>query len=94
MSDLPPRSWDPRYLRVTARHRYTVAEARQPPLWSTVLTGASGQRPPPLAHLALATIIRRAEIRSLDADFPLAVPFTMVAGGPIRARVHARSTAK
>jgi cytochrome P450 len=37
------------------------------------------------ATLALATIIRRAEIRSLDADFPLAVPFTMVAGGPIRA---------
>ena len=46
------------------------------------------------ATLALATIIRRAEIRSLDADFPLAVPFTMVAGGPIRARIHTRSTAK
>jgi hypothetical protein len=59
-----------------------------------VLTGASGQRPPPLAHLALATIIQRAEIRSLDSNFPLAVPFTMVAGDPIQARVHARSTAK
>ena len=38
------------------------------------------------ATLALATIIWRADIRSLDADFPLAVPFTMVAGGPIRPR--------
>ena len=46
------------------------------------------------ATLALATIIRRVEIRSLDANFPLAVPFTMVAGGPIRARIHTRSTAK
>jgi cytochrome P450 len=45
------------------------------------------------ATLALATIIRRVEIRSLDYDFPLAVPFTMVAAGPIQARVHARSTA-
>jgi cytochrome P450 len=44
------------------------------------------------ATLALATIIRRTEIRSLDDDFPLAVPFTMVAGAPIRARVHTRST--
>jgi hypothetical protein len=46
------------------------------------------------ATLALATIVRRVEIRSLDSDFPLAVPFTMVAGGPIRARVHTRGTAK
>jgi hypothetical protein len=40
--------------------------------------------------LALATLIRRAEIRSLDEDFPLALHFTMVAGGPIRARVQER----
>jgi hypothetical protein len=32
------------------------------------------------ATLALATIIRTIEIESLAADFPLAVPFTMVAG--------------
>ena len=43
------------------------------------------------ATLALATIIRHAEIRSLDDDFPLAVPFTMVAGAPIRARVRPRN---
>ena len=43
------------------------------------------------ATLALATIVRRARIQSVDDDFPLAVPFTMVAGGPIRARVHARN---
>lgn len=43
------------------------------------------------ATLALATIIRRSEIRSLDDDFPLALPFTMVAAAPIRAQVKART---
>jgi cytochrome P450 len=42
------------------------------------------------ATLGLATFIRRAEIRSLDDEFPLAVPFTMVADGPIRARIQSR----
>ncbi|MEB4210055.1 cytochrome P450 [Mycobacterium sp. 94-17] len=42
------------------------------------------------AALALATIVRRFEIRSLEDDFPLAVPFTMVAAAPIRARVRRR----
>jgi cytochrome P450 len=42
------------------------------------------------ATLALATIVRSAEIRSLDDDFPLATPFTVVAAAPIRARVHSR----
>jgi cytochrome P450 len=40
--------------------------------------------------LALATLIRGAEIRSLDDEFPLALHFTMIAGGPIRARVRPR----
>ena len=40
--------------------------------------------------LALATVIRGAEIRSLDDEFPLALHFTMIAGGPIRARVRPR----
>lgn len=40
--------------------------------------------------LALATIIRAVEIRSLDDDFPLALHFTMIAGGPIRVRVRSR----
>lgn len=40
--------------------------------------------------LALATIIRGAEIRSLEDVFPLALHFTMIAGGPIRARVRPR----
>jgi cytochrome P450 len=46
------------------------------------------------ATLALATIIRRTEIHSLNDDFPLAMPFTMVAGAPIRAQVitHPRMT--
>jgi cytochrome P450 len=43
------------------------------------------------ATLALATIARHTEIRSLDDDFPFATPFTLVAGAPIRARVRKRT---
>jgi len=42
------------------------------------------------ATLALATIVRLAEIDSLEDDFPMAVPFTLVAGGPIPARIKLR----
>ncbi|GFG96341.1 cytochrome P450 [Mycobacterium timonense] len=42
------------------------------------------------ATLALATIVRRVEIDSLSGDFPLAVPFTMVAAAPIRAKIRLR----
>jgi hypothetical protein len=45
------------------------------------------------ATLALATSIRRFKIRSVEDKFPLAVHFTMVAGGPIRARAQAREPA-
>jgi cytochrome P450 len=41
--------------------------------------------------LAMATIVRSLEIRSVDQDFPVAVPFTTVADGPIRARVRPRN---
>jgi cytochrome P450 len=41
--------------------------------------------------LALGTIIRALEIRSVDKDFPVDVPFTTVAKGPIRAHVSPRS---
>jgi cytochrome P450 len=44
------------------------------------------------ATLALATIVRRTEIRSASQDFPMAVPFTTVAAAPIHARVRARAT--
>ena len=44
------------------------------------------------ATLALATIIGRIEIRSTEADFPVAVPFTTVAAAPIPARVHAHTS--
>jgi cytochrome P450 len=44
------------------------------------------------ATLALATIVRRVEIRSLEDDFPLAAPFTMVPAGPIWARISSRSS--
>ena len=40
------------------------------------------------AVLALATIVRRTEIHSLRDDFPLALPFTMTADGPIPVRVR------
>jgi cytochrome P450 len=39
------------------------------------------------ATLALATIIRSAEIESLGFEFPLDTPFTVVAAAPIQARV-------
>jgi cytochrome P450 len=44
------------------------------------------------ATLALATIIREAEIDSLDQDFPLATPFTVVAAKPIHAHIYRRAT--
>ncbi|PJK20201.1 cytochrome P450 [Mycolicibacterium goodii] len=40
--------------------------------------------------LALATIIRAVEVESVDAEFPVDVPFTTVAKGPIRANVAPR----
>jgi cytochrome P450 len=43
------------------------------------------------ATLALATIVRRVEITSLDDDFLVETPFTTVAAGPIRARVNHRA---
>jgi cytochrome P450 len=44
------------------------------------------------ATLALATIVRAARIESLKDDFPLATPFTVVAAGPVYARVLARAS--
>jgi cytochrome P450 len=46
------------------------------------------------ATLALATIVRAVEIDSIAEEFPLAVPFTMVADGPIQARVRQRAAAR
>lgn len=43
------------------------------------------------ATLGLATIVRAVRVESLEPRFPLAVPFTMTAGGPIPALVSARS---
>jgi cytochrome P450 len=45
------------------------------------------------ATLALATIIRRVQVESLESDFPVALNFTMVAGGPIPVRVRSRELA-
>ena len=42
------------------------------------------------SYVGLATLIRRAESISQDGDFPLAVPFAMVADGPNWARVNRR----
>ena len=43
------------------------------------------------ATLALATIIRRIEIRSLFADFPITTPLTAIAAAPVPAQVNLRS---
>ncbi|MGV0717844.1 cytochrome P450 [Mycolicibacterium sp. XJ662] len=43
------------------------------------------------ATLALATIIRGTEIRSVSPDFPIVTPFTTVAAEPICATVRART---
>ncbi|OBG46452.1 cytochrome P450 [Mycobacterium alsense] len=43
------------------------------------------------ATLALATVVRAAEVESLDENFPLATPFTVVAAAPIRARIRTAS---
>ncbi len=45
------------------------------------------------ATLALAGILRTVQTESLGADFPLVTPFTMVAGGPVPARIRARTPA-
>lgn len=42
------------------------------------------------ATIGLASIVRAARFESIEPDFPLAMPFTMTAGGPIPARVRAR----
>lgn len=42
------------------------------------------------ATLGLASIVRRRRVTSLDPSFPLALPFTMTADGPILARVKSR----
>jgi cytochrome P450 len=44
------------------------------------------------ATLALATIVRSAQVTSLRGDFPLATPFTVVAAEPVIARVQRRSS--
>lgn len=43
------------------------------------------------ATLAIATIVRSVEIRSLQDGFPVASPFTTVAAAPVRASVRARN---
>lgn len=43
------------------------------------------------ATLALATVVRTAQIESLSDDFPLETPFTVIAAAPILARIRRRS---
>ena len=43
------------------------------------------------ATLGLATVIRAVTITSIEDEFPLALPFTMTADGPILANVRARA---
>jgi cytochrome P450 len=43
------------------------------------------------ATLGLASIVRTAQITALNSDFPVAVPFTTTAAGPVPARLSRRS---
>jgi Cytochrome P450 len=45
------------------------------------------------ATVALATIVREVEVRSVDADFPIETQFTAVAATPVRARIRHRRPA-
>jgi len=42
------------------------------------------------AALGLATVVGSARIDALDAEFPIALPFTLTAGGPVPARIGRR----
>lgn len=42
------------------------------------------------ATIALASLVRRTEIESVDEGFTVTVPFTRTAKGPIPARVRPR----
>jgi cytochrome P450 len=46
------------------------------------------------ATLGLATLVRAVEVTSIEDEFPLALPFTMTAGGPILADVHGRRSVR
>ncbi len=83
-----PRVFDP--------DRFSPEKTRGRPRWQFI-PFAAGPRSCIGEHfatlettLALATIVRSTRIRSVDKDFPVEVPYTTVAKGPIRARVDAR----
>jgi cytochrome P450 len=83
-----PRVFDP--------DRFSPEKSRDRPRWQFI-PFAGGPRSCIGEHfatlettLALATIVRSTRIRSVDKDFPVEVPYTTVAKGPIRARVDAR----
>ena len=83
-----PRVFDP--------DRFSPEKNRDRPRWQFI-PFAGGPRSCIGEHfatlettLALATIVRSTRIRSVDKDFPVEVPYTTVAKGPIRARVDAR----
>jgi cytochrome P450 len=42
------------------------------------------------ATLGLASIVRKVEISAIDDEFPIALPFTLTAGGPIMATIRER----
>ncbi|MEE2035317.1 cytochrome P450 [Rhodococcus chondri] len=45
------------------------------------------------ATSALASVLRAVRIESVESDFPLATPFTLVAAGPVPVRIRPRITA-
>ncbi|WP_235624332.1 cytochrome P450 [Mycolicibacterium goodii] len=89
-----PRLWpDP---EVFDPDRFSPEQARERDRWHFI-PFAGGARACIGEHfarlettLALATIIRSVVVESVDAEFPVDVPFTTVAKGPIRANVAPR----
>jgi cytochrome P450 len=83
-----PETFDP--------ERFSAARSRSRDRWQYLPFGA-GARSCIVDHFAmlettlgLAGLARRCRVTSLDPDFPLAVPFTMTAGGPVPGEIRPR----